>query len=136
MKKVYKTSASSEELSYLKEMGLKSREIISFFPVDRADCVCQSQIKDLVYKFSIFKPADVASIRVKMGKVECKRNKEGYKKYRIYCNGCGSVLGECFGKDESLNEWCDLHYIASSEIVKKDGEEKCYWLGCMAVIVS
>ncbi len=115
-----KVSASREEVQSLLDKGIKERLIYSFFPADRSNCVCQPEIQSLKNKFSAMHPKDIEAFKNRMGTFECPRDKINLKRFNVYCNNCGVLLGSCWASDESLTDWCDFHYICGSNLVEKE----------------
>lgn len=65
-----------------------------------------------------------------LGPIDFVKNKQekGYKKYELYCNQCGENIGYLWARDETLTDWCDLHY--------RCWYDKNYWNGAMSVNIS
>lgn len=59
--------------------------------------------------------------------VEDKQAK-GYHQYNITCVNCGDQVAVVWAKDDTLKDWCDLHYMCE--------HDKNTWRGAMAVNVS
>jgi len=110
---------SKEEVQSLLDKGIKERLIYSFFPADKSGCACQSKIQDLKNKFSAMRPQDIEGFKNKIGVFECPQDKTDLKRFNIYCNNCGNILGSCWASDETLSDWCDFHYICGSNLVEK-----------------
>lgn len=151
MKQILRVSTSQEETEFLQKAGLKEREIIGFFPVDRADCACQAGIKDLNIKFSTMRPDEARAYKLKHKTFQCPVDSKKLKQFDIVCNNCDSLLGKCYASDESLSDWVDLHYYCKSILVlqkRETGEidkkgkkvletiEASYWQGALAVNIS
>lgn len=113
-------SASREEVQNLLDKGIRERLIYSFFPADRSNCACQPEIQDLKNKFSAMRPQDIEDFKNKMGVFECPQDKTNLKRFNIYCNNCGAILGSCWASNESLSDWCNFHYICGSTLVEKE----------------
>lgn len=55
-------------------------------------------------------------------------DKTGYKQYDIICARCGDAIANCWATDDTLEDWCDLHYMC--------WHDKNTWYGAMSVNVS
>lgn len=53
------------------------------------------------------------------------KEEKGYKLYKVICVQCHDELALVWAKDETLRDWCDLHYITEYD--------KNSWRGCMTV---
>lgn len=62
--------------------------------------------------------------------VDFVENKEemGYKQFLVKCVQCGEDIATVWAKDETLIDWCDLHYITA--------HDKNTWYGTMSINVS
>lgn len=88
----------------------KAEQIVSKIPVDKHDCLCSKLTENKLY-------------------TTCPRSSEyGMRKYQILCDNCGDSVAFIYATDESLTDWCDLHYTCFN-----DGK---YWHGCMSVNIS
>lgn len=149
MKNKYRITASDNERVKLQALNLASREIIGFFPTDRADCECQPVIQDLQIKFGNMKPDEIAKRKAILKILECPADKRGKKKFLVKCNECKEKIGVCFASDETLSDWVDFHYISKVQLVdeeiqviddlgkmKKGKVQKVYWTGALGINIS
>lgn len=113
-------SISEEEAKNLRANNLTERVIYSFFPCDKWECDCQGLIENLKVKFGSMTTNQIQTYKDRLGSVlRCTRNKNGMKLYKIHCNKCNALLAECFATDDTISDWCDLHYICKSVLGKR-----------------
>ncbi len=116
----------------LKELANKSSskkiEIYSFFPCDKADCVCQPLVLEWKKKLAELPESKRVDLLKEQGHLECPRSRVGLKRYEIKCKACGDVLGYCFASNASLDDFCDFHYVQKVE--------KGIWHGCFTPHIS
>ena len=110
-----KVSVSKEAKRQLTQEGKLKKKIVSWFPVDLPDCECQPILVEMRKNPTM------------MGYLTCPKDKTGYKQYEVKCK-CGNDIAVLWAKDETLTEWCDLHYLCE--------HNKKTWKGCMAVNIS
>lgn len=127
-------------------------KIVSFLPIDSKDCDCFKVIKDWVERLSNIRPEDVARVQKDMGMINCP-SMVGKKHYEIRCGVCGDLVAYVHATDESLKDWCNLHYVSEAKLIKtyyfvdvvgkkgklkKEKRESYYgeWHGCMTPNVS
>lgn len=107
---------------------IKHKKVYGFFPIDKSDCECASVIQDIKNKLSLLNEQKQRDLKYEMEVLRCPRDKSGMSKFKISCNNCGADLAECWATDETLVDYCDLHYISYH-----DGE---YWQGALGVNIS
>jgi hypothetical protein len=93
---------SNEAKENLKKSKLKKIEILSQFPIDKHDCVCQKLIGKI--KFEVSRGMGAPSI------IHCPHSTNGYKKYSIICANCKNKVGEVWATSLKMEDWFDLHY--------------------------
>jgi hypothetical protein len=118
-----------------KEMGEKVKQtskgridIYSLFPIDRADCSCQSMVMEFKKKLALSNEEDRARMIKETPILVCPRDKTAMTRYEIICQNCGEINGYCWATDSSLEDWCDFHYSQWT-----DGKE---WKGCYTPHIS
>ena len=125
MRKIF---ASGETDGIAKLSDNKKIEIYSFFPNDRANCVCQPLVLEWKNKLAILSSDKGKETIQKEGYLVCPRSKVGLNRYQIACKKCKETLGYCWASDASLKDFCDFHYVSWS-----DGKE---WHGCYTPHIS
>lgn len=117
------------------EIGLQAKassngmvQVYSFFPVDRANCPCQAVGLEWKRKLAKANESERSQLLSETPFLTCPRNKEGMQKYKVTCNNCGDILGDCWAVDATLQDWCDFHYI---QWTKGD-----FWHGCFTPHIS
>lgn len=120
--------ASRDLETKMKLLKQKKLVVYSFFPIDRGNCDCQQMIRDWKDKLSILPPKQRDAEKEKVSHLECPRDKTGMNRYELSCKGCGEVVGYCWATDETLNDFCDFHYVSTS-----DGRQ---WKGCYTPNIS
>ena len=125
MRKIFASGEVGREakLSYNKKI-----EIYSFFPNDRANCVCQPMVLEWKGKLATLSSDKKNELLQKESYLECPRSKVGLNRYQITCKKCQETLGYCWASDSSLKDFCDFHYVSWS-----DGKE---WHGCFTPHIS
>ena len=146
-------SVSQEELDYLKKN--KVRKLLSFLPSDRPDCECFSLVREWGLKLNNMKVSDRLEMQKRAEVFRCPKAKR-MKRYEIFCSGCGDKIGEVSAFDDSLTNWCDLHYYSESRLErhyrwietpitvkgkiktkrKRVTEETGRWHGCLGLQIS
>ncbi len=120
--------ASRDIATKMLRTAQKKVQVYSFFPVDKASCVCHAMIHEWKEKLSMLprelKEAELA----KQAHLECPKDKTNMDRYEITCSGCGQVQGYCYATDETLKDWCDFHYVQWT-----DGKE---WFGNLTPNIS
>lgn len=127
-KTIYRIPVSDSTKKFLAESKTKSQFIYSFFPVDKADCPCNIQMRDSLEKIARFNEAKRREHVVAVDHMECPRDKNGMQAYQVSCDNCGAIVGQCWATDATLSDYCDLHYICYH-----DGE---YWQGALGLNLS
>lgn len=107
---------------------LKGQILYSFFPCDRWNCECVALKNDRIAELAQLNEDKRREAILREDHMECPRDKDGMRCYRIYCNNCDSPIAELWSKDEALSDFCDLHYISFT-----DGE---VWKGTFGVNIS
>lgn len=128
-------STSQEQLQKMLDNKVKEEVVYSFFPCDHWKCDCQAAIMDIKTRFSQMSPKQIEEFKSKTKVVRCKKG-DKKTRYEIKCNSCKSIVAECAADNDKLENWCDLHYIATSYIEKGKGEVRSKWKGALAVNVS
>lgn len=119
--------ASAETKQKVEETG-KPVRIIGFFPMDPANDTTARLLKEWKDKFVTMSEKSRNTIKDQLGWIESPLDKEGLKRYEIFCDKCGERQGFLFAKTDNLKDWCDFHYTQWS-----DGEQ---WYGCLTPSVS
>lgn len=123
-----KVQASARTALDVKRKGRGRIEIYSFFPCDRGDCKCQGIIKKWKERLAVMNDGQKEGEIRRVKFLTCPRDKTGMSRYQISCKKCGEVLGYCWATDDSLSDWCDLHYVNWT-----DGKQ---WHGCLTPHIS
>ncbi len=121
-------TASKDIATQMKLLKQKKVIIYSFFPVDKADCVCHIMIDQWKKKIALMPPQQKDAEIHRLGNLVCPRDKTFMHRYEIYCTNCGAIQGYCWATDATLKDWCDFHYTSWT-----DGKQ---WFGCFTPHVS
>lgn len=125
MRKIF---ASRETGLMVKKLAKKKLEIYSFFPNDKADCVCQKMVLEWKKKLASASTKERRSLLENKKFLECPKNKFGLSRYEIRCKKCNQVLGYCWASDSTLKDFCDFHYVQWT-----NGTQ---WYGCFTLQIS
>ncbi len=125
MRKVF---ASKETAYHASKSPNKRVEVLSLFPIDKADCECAKTIRDFKLKLAMMNDKERQSTIASTKQLVCPRNKTNMQRYEIRCVRCKEVQGYCYATDATLKDWCDFHYVQWT-----DGE---YWRGCFTPNIS
>lgn len=102
---------------------------MGFFPIDLPNCSCGTLIQEAKMKLPGMKEADRVKYRQDHVVLRCPRHEEeGMKPFLITCLNCDSEIAYLYAKDESLDDFCDLHYVADFN--------ESHWRGCFTVNIS
>lgn len=112
----------------MKLLHQKSLVVYSFFPIDKADCVCHLMIDGWKKKLATMPEGKREEEVKRLGSLVCPRDKTFMKRYEVYCGNCGAIQGYCWATDATLKDWCDFHYAQWT-----DGSQ---WYGCFTPNVS
>jgi len=119
---------SNDTRAMLADNKTKGQILYSFFPCDRWNCECVVLKNDKIAKLALLNEEKRREAILREDHMECPRDKDGMKCYRITCNNCDSIIAELWSKDEALSDFCDLHYISYT-----DGE---VWKGAFGINIS
>lgn len=125
MRKIF---ASREMAKLAKQSDDGKVQVYSFFPIDRADCECQKMIKEWKEKLATMSEEKRNAVIQETKYLVCPRDKTGMRRRKITCKNCDEVLGYVWATDNTLKDWCDLHYVNWT-----DGKE---WYGCLTPHIS
>lgn len=120
--------ASKDFQQLVKQSPTKTVNIYGFWPIDKADCVCQKFILQMKKRLGESLEKDRRRIMEQMKFLECPRDKSLLKRYVVKCSKCNEIQGYCWAKDKTLTDWCDFHYSQWT-----DGKE---WHGCFTPHIS
>lgn len=120
--------ASNDIATRMRNAKTKRVDVLSFFPVDHADCACQKLIDEYKKRFAKMPKAQVEDLIVNMHYLKCPADKNGMQHYQITCNDCKEILGYVWATSPRLESWCDFHYYNWT-----DGEQ---WKGCLTPNIS
>lgn len=121
---------SPKQSTMLKASGKRRHEVYSFYPIDKADCVCQDYINEWRQKMARMDEAGRDAELEKTRHIECPRVKQntGYKRYKVVCNKCNRPQGYLYADSPKLNDWFDFHYV--------QWHYGKYWYGCFSPHIS
>lgn len=120
--------SSTDIKKQMDKKGLKKAQIVSVYPICRADCPCQPEINRLRKHYAEMPEKKRQAEYTRLGKIDCTRDKTGMTMQELVCADCGEVQGYVWAKDASLSDWCDFHYAQWT-----DGQR---WRGCLTPNVS
>lgn len=120
--------ASQEVSEVAKQSTGKIVKVYSFFPIDRADCVCQKAVLEWRKKLAEATDAQRHQLMEETPFFVCPRDKSNMQRYKIVCNNCGDIQGYVWASDPSLIDWCDFHYLQWTK-----GDR---WRGCFTPHIS
>lgn len=107
---------------------VKVGKVIGFWPIDPISEISRTFIKNWKDKWATMTEAARLQIMEEKVTLESPIPKDGMSKCEIYCNNCGELQGTLWAIDDSLENWCDFHYVQWN-----DGEK---WYGCLTPNVS
>lgn len=114
------TSAKIKVESIMDGIGKENhRVIVSAVPHDKPDCACLP----LIYDYQIKKAYNPA-----LAPMECPADKTDMEQYHIVCTVCKSKVAQLYSADETMSNFCDLHYICET-----DGQK---WFGAFTLNLS
>lgn len=125
-----RVKVSNELLIELKKV--KKKTIVSFLPNDKRGCDCFGLVRDWMGKMNDIK---FQGVKEAIGIIDCP-SILGKKKFEIRCSQCGDLVGYIHASDQSLRDWCNLHYVSEARLVKKKGKVYGEWHGCMSLQIS
>lgn len=123
-----KVFASKETKDKADKKPKKKIEVYSFFPNDKASCLCQPMVLEWKKRLATMNIEENNALVETTQYLVCPKSKEGYKRYEIKCANCKEVVGYCWASDETLTDFFDFHYTQWS-----DGIE---WFGCLTPQIS
>ena len=85
------------------------------------------ELADLKRSLAMMTP-DERDAEIRKGPIDFVKDKSGYKLYEVRCSTCGDVVAQVWATDDTLRDWCDLHYMS--------WHDKNTWYGAMAVNIS
>ncbi len=125
MRKIYASRETSFEAEHSR---MKVVKVYGFFPIDRADCVCQKEIIAWKRRLGEASEKERHLLIAQTPHLECTRDKTGMTRYGVFCSMCNQLQGVCWATDPTLKDWCDFHYV---QWTKGD-----YWRGCLTPHIS
>lgn len=132
---------TSRKMSLKASLSGGKVEIYSFFPIDKHNCECQQVIHQWKEKLAMLSGNGKKEAIARQEFIVCPKSKVGMKRYKITCNNCGETMGYCWAGDETLTDWCDLHYTSwvGKHKIKKKGkvvDHEYLWRGCFGHHIS
>jgi hypothetical protein len=96
--------------------------IVGFLPADKPNCRCANLVLNEKKKMSLMTDVQRRVYVAQKKVINCPRHTEkDMSKYKIVCKNCGELLGYVHATDTKLTDWCNFHYVVST-----DGKE---WFG-------
>jgi len=96
--------------------------IVGFLPADKPKCGCANLVLNEKKKMSLMTDVQRRVYVAQKKTIDCPRhNKKGMDQYKIICKNCGELVGYIHATDKNLTDWCNFHYVVST-----DGRE---WFG-------
>ncbi len=138
MRKIF---ASNEMTKLAKKADNNSVQVYSFFPIDRANCACQKMIIEHKKKLAGYNQEKRDTFIKEAKYLTCTRDKTGMRKRIITCKNCKDIQGYVWSTDNTLEDWCDFHYVQWTQThrVKSKSKKPVYetlWHGCLTPNVS
>lgn len=110
-------SMENRIVSSMKKFNKSNRAIVvAHFPNDPDNCKCGNRVLNEKMKLSILSEREKQVYLSQSTPIECPRVKEkGFKKYQIFCKNCKELVGFIHSKDKYLSDWCNFHYVNTSD---------------------
>lgn len=127
----HRAKPSLDSLKVLERENKERREVVSFIPINPPNIEREfvMQKADTLKMMATMKLQDRIAFMEKSGPIDyVKKKGTGFKKYFVRCGSCGDMNAWVWAMDETLEKWCDLHYVF--------WHDKDHWHGCLAVNVS
>lgn len=120
----YKQPISEDAKSVLGKN--EQKEIWGIIPINpiKKQRAFQDKLNALLRGLSQMSVTEQRKFR-EQGVIDLVEDKTGYSLFTVYCKNCGSKVATVWATDETLTDWCDLHYYT---LLTPTG-----WAGCLAV---